>query len=104
MGFAPRDELLPELNKLLEAERAGARVTLRTITEAPDDVRPLVMAIHRDEAHWCGVLTNAIRRLGGTPSATTRAFHDKALELDDLVARLAFINRGQCWVVRQLKA
>lgn len=104
MGFAPRDELLPALNELLEAERAGARVTLRTAAEAPDDVRPLIMAIHRDEAHWCGVLTKAIRRLGGTPSSKTGAFHDKALAIDDLAARLAFLNRGQGWVARKLKA
>ena len=29
MGYATRDELLAALNELLEAERAGARVTRR---------------------------------------------------------------------------
>ena len=56
MGFASRDELLPALNELpVEAERAGARVTLRTAAESPDELKPLVMAIRpRPEARWCG--------------------------------------------------
>jgi hypothetical protein len=61
-------------------------------------------AIHRDEARWCGVLTKAIRRVGGAPSAKTGAFYDKALAIPDLTDRLAFLNRGQGWVVRKLKA
>jgi len=104
MGFAARDELLPALNELLEAERAGARVTLAIAKEiAGGDLKPLVLAIHRDEARWCGVLTRAIHRLQGTPSSKTGAFHDKALAIADLPARLAFLNRGQGWVVRKLR-
>ena len=68
MGFAARDELLPALNELLEAERAGARVTLAAAKEIGDDaLEPLILAIHRDEARWCGVLTRA------DPSASGRA-------------------------------
>lgn len=105
MGYAARDELLPALNALLEAERAGARVTLATAKGlAGGDLNPLILAIHRDEARWCGVLTRAIHRLQGTPSSKTGAFHDKALAIADLPARLAFLNRGQGWVVRKLKA
>lgn len=104
MGFASREELLPALNELLEAERAGARVTLRTAAEAPDDLKPLVMAIHRDEARWCGVLTRAVQQVAGEPSPQTGAFHDKAMAIADIPARLAFLNRGQGWVVRKLKA
>jgi nitronate monooxygenase len=105
MGFATRDELLPVLNELLEAERAGARVTLATAKEiAGDDLEPLVLAIHRDEARWCGVLTRAIHQLQGAPSPKTGAFYEKAMAIPDLPARLAFLNRGQGWVVRKLKA
>ena len=104
MGFASREELLPALNELLEAERAGARVTLRTAAESPDELKPLVMAIHRDEARWCGVLTRAVQQLAGEPSRKTGAFHGKAMAIADIPARLAFLNRGQGWVVRKLKA
>jgi len=105
MGFAGRDELLLKLNELLEAERAGARVTLRTAKElGGHHLERLIAAIHRDEARWCGVLTKAIHRLRGVPSHRTGAFYDRAMEIADLPARLTFLNRGQSWVVRKLEA
>jgi nitronate monooxygenase len=104
MGFESREELLPALNEMLVADRAGARVTLRTAAQAPDALQPLVMAIHREEARWCGVLTRAVRQLAGEPSRKTGAFHDKARAIADIPARRAFLNRGQGWVVRKLKA
>ena len=105
MGFVAREELLPALNELLEAERAGTRVTLATAKEiAGGDLKPLVLAIHRYEAHWCGVLTRAIHQLQGAPSSKTGAFYDTAMAIPDLAARLAFLNRGQGWVVNKLKA
>ena len=104
MGFADREALLPVLNELLEAERAGARVTLRTAREAPEALKPLVMAVHRDEARWCGVLTSAVQQLEGTPSQKVGAFHDKAMAIADIEPRLAFLNRGQGWVARKLEA
>jgi uncharacterized protein YeaO (DUF488 family) len=104
MGFAGRDELLATLNELLEAERAGTRVTLRTAKEvAEPDLKSLVTAIYHDEARWCGMLAKAVRQLGGVPSQATGAFHDKAMAITDVPARLAFLNRGQGWVVRKLK-
>ncbi len=106
MGYAGREELLAALNELLEAERAGARVALRTVAQlaGDTDLKPLVMAIHRDEARWCGVLTRAIRRLQGTPSPKTGAFCDKAMAITGIPARLVFLNRGQAWVVRKLES
>ncbi|HTW51088.1 MAG TPA: DUF6306 domain-containing protein [Stellaceae bacterium] len=100
---ASHEELLPALNELLEAERAGSRVTLRTAAEAPEALKALIVASHRDEARWCGVLTRAIHHLGGTPSPKTGAFHDKTTAIVDIPARLAFLNRSQGWVVRKLR-
>jgi len=103
MGFAARDEIVAALNELLEAERAGARVALRSRAAAQDDAaEALLAAIQRDEARWCAVLTRAIHALDGTPSPRTGAFLDKALAIPELPARLAFLNRGQGWVVRKL--
>lgn len=103
MGFATRDELLTALNELLEAERAGTRVTLQTSKEAPQALKPVITGIQRDEARWCGVLTRAIQQLEGTPSSQTGAFYEKAMAISDMAARLAFLNRGQGWVVRKLE-
>ncbi|HET8880815.1 MAG TPA: DUF6306 domain-containing protein, partial [Solimonas sp.] len=98
------DALIAALNVLLEAERAGARVAMRTAAECEDPARKsLVVDIQRDEARWCGVLTQAILRLGGTPSRRTGDFHDKAMAIPDVDARLAFLNRGQQWVVKRLR-
>ncbi len=104
MGFAPRDELLAFLNELLEAERAGSHVALRTAAEAADvETKALIEAIQRDEAHWCAVLMTAIKALGGEPSKRVGAFAQKAMAIVELGERLAFINRGQGWVVRKLR-
>lgn len=103
MGFAGRDTLLPALNELLEAERAGARIMLRTVPEAPEALKPLMRAIHRDAVRWCGVLTQAVQRLEGVPSRKTGALHEKAMAIADILERLAVLNRGQNWVVRKLR-
>ncbi|HEY0941518.1 MAG TPA: DUF6306 domain-containing protein [Steroidobacter sp.] len=105
MGYASREELLEALNELLEAERAGSRVCLRTAAEVADaSLEMLVEDIQRDEAHWCAVLTKAILALGAKPSSRIGAFHEKAMAIDALPERLAFLNRGQGWVVKRLRA
>lgn len=104
MGFASREELLAALNELLEAERAGSRVCLRTAEEVRDPtLGALVEDIQRDEAHWCAVLTKAILSLGATPSSRIGAFQEKAMAIPALPERMAFLNRGQGWVVKRLR-
>lgn len=104
MGQLGRDELIAALNELLEAERAGARVALHTAKEAPAELAPLVRDIQHDEARWCALLTRSIQRLGGTPSRRTGDFYDRAMAIEALPARLAFLNRGQRWVVRRVES
>jgi nitronate monooxygenase len=101
-GCSPQD-LLDTLNELLEAERAGARVTFLTAAHAPESAKVLIHAIHHDEARWCDMLVRAVRRLQGAPSQTTGAFCAKAMAIEDLPSRLAYLNRGQQWVIRKLQ-
>ncbi|KVM61930.1 2-nitropropane dioxygenase [Burkholderia ubonensis] len=102
---AQRDALLAVLDELLEAERAGARVASETAAEIHDpELHRLVAGIRLDEAHWCSVLVDAIRSLNATPTRKTGAFYEKAMAVDDLAERMAFLNRGQRWVVRKLQA
>ncbi|KVO23847.1 2-nitropropane dioxygenase [Burkholderia ubonensis] len=102
---AQRDALLAVLDELLEAERAGARVASETAAEIRDpELHRLVAGIRLDEAHWCSVLVDAIRSLNATPTRKTGAFYEKAMAIDDLAERMAFLNRGQRWVVRKLQA
>ena len=103
-GYATRDELLNFLNELLEAERAGARITARTASEATDPRMKLLMCdIQRGEAHWCAMLLKWIGHLKGEPSPRVGAFYEKCLAIPDLGERVAFINRSQAWVVRKLR-
>lgn len=104
MGYASRDEIVEFLNALLEAERAGARVCLRIALEATEPaVEALATSIHRDEAHWCAMLLNALKRIEGVPSPRVGAFYEKAMAISDVSSRLAFLNKGQDWVVRKLR-
>lgn len=103
MGYANRDDLLAALNELLEAERAGARVALASLQDAAGpDHEKMMRAVHADEARWCAMLSREIRRLDGKPSRKCGAFYGKAMAIADPVERLAFLNRGQIWVVRKL--
>jgi len=101
---ASRDTLVAVLNELLEAERAGAKVTLETARQAEQPaIVQLMQHIQHDEARWCAMLLQQIRALGGTASPRVGAFYDKAMAIDDIAERVTFLNRGQGWVVRKLR-
>ncbi len=103
-GFAGKDEVVAWLNELLEAERAGARVTLETARAAGNPaIAELMRHIQHDEARWCAMLLRRIKGLDGIASPRMGAFYAKAMAIDDLAARIAFLNRGQGWVVRKLR-
>lgn len=103
MGYAGKDELVAALNTLLEAERAGARVTLESAHAAGSGVlADLMTAVQHDEAHWCAMLLRHLKALGAEPSPNVGAFYDKAMAIGDLNERVAFLNRGQGWVARKL--
>lgn len=104
LGYLSRDEVLGFLNTLLEAERAGAKVTARMAKDArgEPDLWPALDIVRRDEARFCAMLARHIIRLGGEPSMVTGAFKAKVMALNDAGERLALLNRGQGWVARKL--
>lgn len=101
-----QEELVRALNELLEAERAGARVARETAVQLQTNasLQVLVQDIQHDEVRWCGMLLQVLKSLQAKPSDQTGAFHGKAMAIDDIEQRLAFLNRGQAWVVRRLQA
>src|SRR5437763_10088999 len=104
MGYAGREELTAILTELLEAERAGVRVTHESALTARDGpLGELMRAIEKDEARWCAMLAGHLRMLGQPPSSKLGAFYDKAMTTSDLGERIALLNRGQGWVVRKLR-
>jgi nitronate monooxygenase len=103
-GYATNEELIAFCNELLEAERAGARITARTSAETSDPAkRDLLRDIRKDEAHWCAIMLKWLAELGGEPSSRVGDFYEKCLAIPDIDTRVAFINRGQGWVVKKLR-
>ncbi|MBX6369979.1 MAG: hypothetical protein IRZ04_18515 [Rhodospirillales bacterium] len=103
-GHADREEMLSLLNELLEAERAGAKVTLRLSREANDPaVDAALQAVAIDEARFCTMLCLQIERLGEAPTKKTGDFYQKVMALDGMDARLRLLDRGQGWVVRKIR-
>lgn len=103
-GFADPEEIVAALNELLEAERAGARVTLETARASRDPaIAALMRHIQQDEARWCAMLLRRIRSLDGIASPRMGTFYGKAMAIEDVAARISFLNRGQGWVVRKLR-
>jgi len=104
MDVLNREDLLVFLNRMLEAERAGAKALLHISKDADRAaVAQLAKAIHHDEARWCAMLTKAIRKLEGEPSEKTGQFYEKVIAIPENTERLALVNRGQDWVVRKLR-
>jgi len=104
MGYAGKEELTAILTELLEAERAGVRVTHESaLTSRGGPLGELMRAIEKDEARWCAMLAGHLRMLGQPPSSKLGAFYENAMAISDLGERIAFLNRGQGWVVRKLR-
>jgi hypothetical protein len=101
MGYLPPAELVERLNRLLEAERAGAKVLGALRRDHPEAAEELT-AVHRDEARYTALLTKLVRGLGGEPSTKTGDFVGKVLALEGLKPRLELLNRGQGWVAKRL--
>ena len=104
-GFLEPEEILALLNTLLEAERAGAKgaSAMRTAHENIGPLSTTMRDVARDEARFCAMLAGHIERLGGTPSQKNGAFYEKLMAIGGDAERIAFLNRGQGWVVRKLQ-
>jgi nitronate monooxygenase len=104
--MADAAELAGELNVLLEAERAGARVGAALVAEAKAkgaSFENLAHLIHDDEVKWARALFEAVKALGATPSEKVGDFYERAMAIEGFEARLVFVNRGQGWVVKRLR-
>lgn len=105
-GYLTRGEVTDLLNMLLEAERAGVKVTARMARKgaAPGaELAAVLRDVSRDEARFCAMLTGHVERLGASASAVTGDFQDKVMALETWTERLALLNRGQGWVARKLR-
>ena len=97
--------LVDALQELLAAERAGARVAMSSLGETQDaGQRHLLEQIRLGEADSCRRLSASLQQLGAAPTGQVSDFHDRAMAIADLAERLAFVDRGQRWVIRRIQA
>lgn len=101
----PSSDLIAALAQLLAAEEAGAHVAVDSLKQTREArERALLERIHRGEADSCRRLRHCLKHLGQTPEHARGVFYEKAMAIADLGERLAFIDRGQRWVIRRIEA
>lgn len=101
-----RAEWCAFVNRMLEAERAGARALLEFLGEYPRDAEgwKVLRRVQGDEAHNCVLLGEVLKRAGEPYSHATGEFLDKALAVRGRRARLEFLCRGLAWSIREIEA
>jgi len=92
------------LNRMLEAERAGARALLEYLGEYQRDSEAwkLLRQVQADEVHNCVLLGEQLKRLSEPYSHATGEFLDKALAIEGRKKRLEFLCRGLGWSIREI--
>jgi hypothetical protein len=98
-----RDEQVTFLNRMLEAERAGATALLSILEEHPrrGEAWTALRRVHGDEAHNCVLLGKQIQRLGAEYSHATGDFLGKLLAVEGKRARVEFLASGLRWAVKR---
>lgn len=96
-------ELLDFLNRMLEAERAGAKALVAFMDDWPrhGPEWAVLRGIHDDEAHDCALIGEQLKRHGRDYSHATGEFYAKAIEVKGPRERIAFLARGLRWAIRE---
>ena len=100
------DELNDFLNRMLEAERAGAKALVVFLDDWPRHGAEWAMLrkIHEDEAHNCALLGAELKRRGRAYSHATGEFYGKAVAVKGARERIAFLVKGLRWAIRKFDA
>ncbi len=98
-------ELDDFLNRMLEAERAGARALVVFMDDFPRHSADwsVLRRVHEDEAHNCALIGEQLKRRGKDYSHATGEFYAKAIAVQGAKARIAFLVRGLRWAVREFE-
>ncbi len=98
-------ELDDFLNRMLEAERAGARALVVFMDDFPRHSAEwsILRKVHEDEAHNCALIGEQLKRRGREYSHATGEFYAKALEVQGARERIAFLVRGLKWAIREFE-
>ena len=99
-------ELGEFLNRMLEAERAGAKalvVFLDSFSRNSEEWK-ILRQVQAAEAHNCALIGKLLEHGGKPYSHATGEFFDKAVALSGRRARIEFLIRGLRWAVRKFDA
>ena len=98
-------ELEDFLNRMLEAERAGARALVVFMNDFPRHSAgwSILRKVHDDEAHNCALIGEQLKRRGKDYSHATGKFYAKAIAVQDPHERIRFLIRGLRWAIREFE-
>lgn len=93
------------LNRMLEAERAGAKALVVFMDDHPrhGEAWNVLRAIQSDEAHNCALIGRLLEREGVPYSHATGEFYDKAVAVQGARARVEYLVRGLKWAVKRFE-
>jgi nitronate monooxygenase len=93
------------LNRMLEAERAGARALVVFMEDFPRHSGDwgILRKIHEDEAHNCALIGEQLKRLGRDYSHATGGFYARALAVQGPRERIRFLVKGLRWAIREFE-
>jgi nitronate monooxygenase len=93
------------LNRMLEAERAGAKALVVFMDEHPrnGEAWKILRAIQADEAHNCALIGKLLEKSGTPYSHATGEFYDKAVAVKGRRQRIEYLVRGLRWAVKRFE-
>src|SRR5690349_12694733 len=96
-------ELVDFLNRMLEAERAGARALVVFMDDWPRNGPEwqVLRKVHEDEAHNCALIGEQLKKAGASYSHATGPFSEKAVSIGNHRQRIEFLVKGLKWAVRE---
>jgi nitronate monooxygenase len=96
-------ELDDFLNRMLEAERAGAKALVVFMDDWPRNGPEwkTLRRVHEDEAHNCALIGEQLKRRGRDYSHATGEFYAKAVAVKGSRERVGFLVKGLRWAIRQ---
>jgi len=98
-------ELNDFLNRMLEAERAGARTLVVFMDDWPRHGAEwqALRKVHEDEAHNCALIGEQLKRRGRDYSHATGEFYAKAIAVKGPRERIGFLVKGLRWAIREFE-
>src|SRR6267378_3507710 len=98
-------ELVDFLNRMLEAERAGAKALVVFMDDWPrhGPEWQTLRKVHEDEAHNCALIGEQLKRRGREYSHATGEFYGKAVAVKGARERISFLTKGLRWAMREFE-